>query len=156
MTISDTRLRTMCKSNNIAEGVEVYRGCIKECLSLPLPCWGAPSLSGWWFLVTWTRGEHSLQVRTTLSLQQCDCAAVAFVNLLQVFEESFAQILADVLRYQTVSKAQKVFYVDKTRRRKAVSSCRIINMQYCCHLLASCGSANAKWNKRGIQASVKI
>lgn len=75
------------------------------------------------------------------------------VDLLQVFEESFAQVLADVLWYQTVSKAQKVLYVEEnTQGEKAVSLRRIINMQYCCHLLASNGAANVKSNNGGIQA----
>lgn len=141
---------TLLKVRRSTESGASFRGCIKECLFLPLPCWGAPSLWGWWFLATWRRGAHILQERHTFNSGKCWCAAVGCVNLLQVFEESFAQVLTDVLRYQTVGKAQKVLCVGKNtaegKQRVCVRS-RSIIVQYCCHLLASCGSANAKRNK---------
>lgn len=91
----------------------------------------------------WQPGREENTVCNSATHSQCgnvERAAAARVNLLQVFEQSSAQVLADVLRYQTVSEAQEVVCVGGEQQQ---SSCRFENMQYCCHLLASHGTANA-------------
>lgn len=150
----------MCKRNSIADGEEAYRErcflqmlrsglSIKECLFLPLPCWGALSLWGWWFLATWRRGEHSLHERHTFnSGKRCCGFAWTYCRCLRRALPRSSLMYSDIRPW---AKRRKSSVWEKTRQKE--NSEFGINIRYCCHLLASYGSANAKRKyTRGIRA----
>lgn len=126
-----------------SKGGASFRGCIKE----PLLVFSTTLLGGSVSLGLVISGNldkrrtqsaraphfHSGNVNAPLRLVWTYCRCLR------------RSLLRSSLMYSDIrpwAKRRKSSVEKNTQEKKAASLCRIINMQYCCHLLASYGSAN--------------